>query len=97
MEIGRCLEKLGVKTADPSDVFGRSRFHCFQPEKHLFGKVPAWYPKWDINHGKTGPDSISNYAITFHYVPGEKMLTLEFLIYHIRLYGIRYGRLNLNV
>ena len=97
MEIGRCLERLGVKTSNPSDRFGRSRFHCFQPEKHLFGKVPAWYPKWDINKGNTGPDSISNYAISFHYVPGEKMLTLDFLIYHIRAYGIRYGNLNLNV
>ena len=96
LEMGKCLEKLGVKTSDPSDVFGRSRFHCFEPEKHLHGDVPSWFPEWDVNHGKTGPDSISVYTISFHYVPGHKMLTLDFLIYHIRPYGIRYGNLVLN-
>jgi len=97
MEIGRCLEKLGVKTSDPSDALGRSRFHCFEPEKHLYGNVPWWYPTWDVNKGKIGPDSISNYAISFHYVPGNKMRTLDFFIYHLRQYGIRHGNLNLNV
>ena len=43
VEIGRCMEKLGVKTGDSRDMFNRSRFHCFNPETHIHGGYPDWY------------------------------------------------------
>ena len=50
VQMGRCLEKLGVGTADSRDALGRTRFHCFSPDTHLGGIYPAWYYKYD-KHG----------------------------------------------
>lgn len=95
-EFGTCMEKLGVKTANTTDVLGRSRFHCFDPETHLFGGYPDWYHQYDANGAKKGEDSMSDYAITFHYVPPQKMQALEYFIYHLSPYGIQQGRQKLN-
>jgi hypothetical protein len=45
--IGQCMERLGVVTGDSRDSLGRSRFHCFNPETHLFGGYPDWYRSYD--------------------------------------------------
>ncbi len=47
VEIGKCMENLGVKTADTRDALGRSRFHCFDPPTHLSGGYPPWYFQYD--------------------------------------------------
>ncbi|XP_059178877.1 glycoprotein-N-acetylgalactosamine 3-beta-galactosyltransferase 1-B-like isoform X2 [Physella acuta] len=95
-ELGTCMQNLGVRTANSTDILGRSRFHCFDPETHLFGGYPDWYYQYDANGAKKGRESISDYAISFHYVPPEKMLSLEFYIYHLRPYGINSGEQDLN-
>ncbi|KAK3696201.1 hypothetical protein RRG08_027644 [Elysia crispata] len=95
-ELGHCMEKLGVATANSTDALGRSRFHCFDPETHLFGGYPDWYYSYDANGAKKGPEHISDYAISFHYVPPQKMLSLEYYIYHLQPYGISSGKQDLN-
>ena len=35
VEMGRCMEKLGVKPGNSTDELGRSRFHPLPPEYHL--------------------------------------------------------------
>lgn len=95
-EFGTCMERLGVKTANTTDVLGRSRFHCFDPETHLFGGYPDWYYKYDANGAKKGEESMSDYAITFHYVTPQKMQALEYFIYHLSPYGIQQGLQKLN-
>ncbi|XP_041355761.1 glycoprotein-N-acetylgalactosamine 3-beta-galactosyltransferase 1-B-like isoform X2 [Gigantopelta aegis] len=67
--MGICMQNLGVKTGNSTDSLGRTRFHCFDPETHLFGGFPDWYYHYDANGVKKGIDSISDYAISFHYVP----------------------------
>ncbi|KAH3716116.1 glycoprotein-N-acetylgalactosamine 3-beta-galactosyltransferase 1-like [Dreissena polymorpha] len=95
-EFGRCMEKLGVKVGNSTDKLGRSRFHCFDPDTHLTGNYPDWYYKYDAHGGKKGRESISDYAISFHYVPVAKMYALEFYIYHLRPYGLQSGKQELN-
>ena len=47
VEMGRCMEKLKVKTGDSRDALGRTRFHCFNVETHLQGGYPDWYIQYD--------------------------------------------------
>ncbi|KAL4222089.1 Core 1 synthase [Mactra antiquata] len=96
VEFGKCMENLGVKAGNSSDKYGRSRFHCFDPQTHLMGGYPDWYYKYDAHGAQKGRESMSDYAISFHFVPPAKMYALEYFIYHLRPYGIRSGIQNLN-
>jgi len=87
LEIGRCMEKLGVRTENSVDSKGRTLFHCFSHKLHLYGPMPKWWPKRDSNHGHIGRGNISNSAITFHNIIGREMETLDFFIYHIKPFG----------
>ncbi|KAL5006244.1 hypothetical protein ScPMuIL_015050 [Solemya velum] len=95
-EIGACMQNLGVKAGNSTDSLGRSRFHCFDWETHLVGGYPDWYYKYDALGAKKGEKSMSDYAITFHYINPNKMYALEYLIYHLRPYGILSGMQDLN-
>ncbi len=52
VEIGRCMEKLGVKPGDSTDSRHRNRFHCFTAEIHITGAYPQWYYRYDIYGAK---------------------------------------------
>lgn len=52
VEIGKCMEVLGVKVGNSTDSLGRSRFHCFNYGAHLFGGFPEWYYKYDSAGGR---------------------------------------------
>lgn len=95
-EMGKCMELLGVRTGDSRDKLGRGRFHCFNPETHIHGGYPDWYYSYDKYGAQKGIESISDYAITFHYVSVEQLYNLEFYVYHLRPYGIINGLQNLN-
>jgi glycoprotein-N-acetylgalactosamine 3-beta-galactosyltransferase len=90
------MERLGVRTGDSRDKLGRSRFHCFNPATHIHGGYPDWYREYDKYGAKKGVESISDYAISFHYVSVEELYNLEFYVYHLRPYGIVSGLQELN-
>ena len=47
IQMGRCMEKLHVKTGDSRDALKRSRFHSLHPEQHLTGAYLGWYRDYD--------------------------------------------------
>ena len=89
VEMGLCMEKLGVEAGDSRDQEGRKRFFPFVPETHLIpGHLPDWYKVYQFYQEEEGLACCSDLAISFHYVPPNMMYVLEYLIYHLRPHGI---------
>ncbi|XKL67662.1 hypothetical protein PGB90_003153 [Kerria lacca] len=93
VEIGRCLELIGVKAKDSRDHLGRGRFFPFKPENHLylFNALPKWFWKYIYYPSWQGMNCCSDNAITFHYVSPQDMYVYEYFLFHLRPYGIRYN------
>ncbi|XP_041377818.1 glycoprotein-N-acetylgalactosamine 3-beta-galactosyltransferase 1-B-like [Gigantopelta aegis] len=93
---GQCMGNLGVELKNSTDRYGRTRFHCLKPSDYVFGNFPEWLFNYDANGVKKGMESISDYVISFHYVRGEQMDLLEYLIYHAKPYGLKNVLQDLN-
>ena len=93
IELGQCLDNVGVYAGDSRDHFGGERFHPFTPEDHL---IPGWikhnhdwfyilnfYPRIE------GPGCCSDSVISFHYISPNTMYVLDYFVYRVRpLYNI---------
>ncbi|KAH8403027.1 hypothetical protein KR222_003391, partial [Zaprionus bogoriensis] len=90
IEIGRCMENLNVTAGDSRDAIGRGRMFPFVPESHLIpNKDPkSWYWSYQYYKSDDGLDCCSDNAISFHYVSPGMMYVLDYLIYHLKPYGL---------
>lgn len=52
VEVGRCLQLLGVESGDARDAFGRNRFLCFEAKRHSHDDCPEWHQRLDAHGDK---------------------------------------------
>ncbi|CAH0564897.1 unnamed protein product [Brassicogethes aeneus] len=90
VEIGKCLAAVNVTAGDSRDTDGSFRFLSFNPEHHLTHKKSEkfWYWQYVYDEQPMGINCCSDRAISFHYISPNQMYVMEYLIYHLRPYGI---------
>lgn len=85
VEMGQCMEGLGIKPGNSRDSQGGERFLPIAPSDILNLDNNSWLHSYMAQAPQLGMSCCSSLAITFHYVSPELMRTLEYLLYKLRI------------
>ncbi|XP_068121248.1 glycoprotein-N-acetylgalactosamine 3-beta-galactosyltransferase 1-like [Hyperolius riggenbachi] len=92
VELGKCMEKTGIRAGDTRDTLKRETFHPMLPEIHLTDHFDEefWFTRYSYYPIVEGPQCCSDLSISFHYVDPPMMYMLEYFVYYLRAYGYQY-------
>ncbi|XP_071803004.1 glycoprotein-N-acetylgalactosamine 3-beta-galactosyltransferase 1-like isoform X3 [Asterias amurensis] len=92
LELEGCFKAAGaLSSSHGRDVEGVQRFRMIVPDHKLPGNTKGyatWYWRYIRLPGEKGPECCSDYSISFHYISPNTMYLLEYMIYHMRPFGI---------
>lgn len=98
VELGSCLANVGVLAGDTRDLATpekKGRFYVYNIESHILPPVPAtkiyWYWAYLYYQTSDGIGSLSDTAISFHYIRPREMYFLDHFIYSLKPYGITHA------
>lgn len=89
LELGACLENLGIPGGDARDEKGRLRFMGKSLDTHL---TPGWLNQTNYKNeafylSKGGEECCSDTAVSYHYATPNQMYVNDYLIYRLQPYG----------
>lgn len=95
LEMGKCLEAVGVEAGDSRDNEGKDRFMPIFVSPVLTPgekSLPKNHWLWGYNYYplNIGMECCSDYMISIHYVDTRTMYLLEYIIYHVKPFGVPY-------
>ncbi|XP_014214211.1 glycoprotein-N-acetylgalactosamine 3-beta-galactosyltransferase 1-B [Copidosoma floridanum] len=84
--LGKHLSALGIQPADTRDAKQRGTFHGFSLNVLLWGvaKPDSYYTKALYPPGR---ECCSDRSVTFSVGEGDKVRTINYLLYHLRVFG----------
>ncbi|OWF54304.1 Glycoprotein-N-acetylgalactosamine 3-beta-galactosyltransferase 1 [Mizuhopecten yessoensis] len=88
VQLGHCLEMVGVKAGDTRDSEGKERFFPLRPEDHIVrGNIPknSWY--WSHIY-YPHLQGCSRTAISFHYIKPTTMYAMDYFVYNLTRYSV---------
>ncbi|KAK7088994.1 glycoprotein-N-acetylgalactosamine 3-beta-galactosyltransferase 1-like [Littorina saxatilis] len=88
VDIGRCLEAVGVFPHNSIDKYGRSAFHPGPAETHIaHDAVNPWLVEYNRFKGAGGRNCCSELTVSFHHVKAAEILVMDHLLYRTSVYG----------
>ncbi|XP_036327423.1 glycoprotein-N-acetylgalactosamine 3-beta-galactosyltransferase 1-like [Rhagoletis pomonella] len=99
LELGRCLRNVGVVAGDSRDAMGRQRFMPFPPEEYLVDLKPdkqEWFVNRSYYEINATTRQMARDAISFYNVNAPIMVTLDYYLYKMRIFGRKKSTPNAN-
>lgn len=93
-ELGKCLLSVGVEPGDSRDKQGRSTFLPLYINSFLIpGTLTKdfWFWSYIYYPFNEGLECCSDNLISIHYVDPQNMYLLEYLVYHVKPFGLSYN------
>ncbi|THD18266.1 Glycoprotein-N-acetylgalactosamine 3-beta-galactosyltransferase 1 [Fasciola hepatica] len=95
-QISLCAQSVGVQVRDSFDFLGKSRFSnvsIFDMLGPFPNNTPRWYPQetdYTLPTFNLSKLPASPLLVSFTGVEGTRMYVLEYLLYHLRAFGIKH-------
>ncbi|KAK6740586.1 hypothetical protein RB195_008812 [Necator americanus] len=97
LEMGKCLETIGVRIGDSRDQEGFNRFNPLNPDSMTSGAYPKWIHTKSYYTISPSRWCCSPYTVSFHYLRPALLYMMEYLVYRVKVFGVQQKfRLNKN-